>query len=81
MMQHCAVCTIGDGAMTTAAPPPELLTVRDMCDLLRMSRVQLYRRINAGTIPPPMHLGPKTPRWRRAAIEAWFDAAEREAAA
>ena len=58
---------------------PELLRVADLCALLRLSRTQIYRKIAAGSLPPPFHLGPNTPRWRRATIDRWL--AERERAA
>ena len=58
---------------------PELLTVKDVCKLLRLSRTRLYAHIAAGRLPKPLYLAPRTPRWRRAAIERWL--AERERAA
>ena len=57
----------------------ELLTVKDVCKLLRLSRARVYAHVNAGRIPRPIHIAPRCPRWRRAALERWL--AERERAA
>ena len=61
------------------SPACELLTVKDMCQLLRLSRARLYAHIAADRLPRPLYLAPRTPRWRRAAIERWL--ADRERAA
>ena len=58
---------------------PELLTVKEVCALLKLSRTRLYKRIEEGAIPRPFHVANRCPRWRREVLERWI--AEREAAA
>ena len=58
---------------------PELLTVKEVCAALKLSRARVYAHVNAGRIPRPIYLAPRCPRWRREAIENWL--AEREEAA
>ena len=55
---------------------PELLTVKDVCGILKLSRSRLYAHVESGRIPKPLYIAPKVPRWRRDAIERWI--AERE---
>ena len=35
------------------------------------SRVQLWRRVRAGTFPAPIELGPNSVAWFKAEIDAW----------
>ena len=58
----------------------DLLTVADVCRILRVSRTRLYERVSNGSIPAPFHLAHRCPRWRRETIEAWISARERNAA-
>ena len=57
---------------------PELLTVKEVCALLKLSRARVYAHVAGGRIPKPIHIAPRCPRWRRDVIERWI--AEREAA-
>ena len=54
-----------------------------MADLIRitgLSRATLYRRIDEGRFPPPVHLGGRACGWRPAALQAWIDDPEGYAA-
>ena len=64
---------------TTNQDGPELLRVRDVAQILNLSRERVHRLVAKGTIPKPFYLAPRCPRWRRSAIERWL--AERERAA
>ena len=57
----------------------ELLTTADLAALLKISASQLRRRVTAGQVPKPFYPAPGSPRWRRAAIEAWLAECERAA--
>ena len=59
-------------------PPADLqlLKVRDVCDLTGLARSSVYRLVRAGRFPPPIHISPSAPRWRRAVIAAWLNSIE-----
>ena len=61
--------------------PTELLTIKEVCAALKLSRARVYAHVNAGRIPKPIHIAPRCPRWRREAIEDWLAEREREATA
>lgn len=58
----------------------ELLTTADLAALLKITPSQLRRRVRAGLAPKPFYPAPGSPRWRRAAVEAWLAEREREVA-
>ena len=45
-----------------------LLNVDQVAEILGVSRVSVYRRINDGTIPAGVRLGPRAVRWRESTI-------------
>ena len=45
-----------------------LLNVDQVAALLGVSRVSVYRRINDGTIPAGVRLGPRAVRWKESTI-------------
>lgn len=45
---------------------PELLTLTDVVHMTRLSKSSIYRKIDAGMFPPPVKLGPRLKRWKRA---------------
>ena len=59
----------------------KLLTATELSELLKISRVQVWRATQAGKLPKPIYLGPKSPRWRSDEIDAVIEraSAEREA--
>ena len=51
-----------------------LLTTREVCDLLRISRQAVYRKLNNDpTFPRPRHVGAASPRWKRDELDAWIE--------
>lgn len=56
-----------------------LLKAGEVAEMLRISIPSLYRRIDDGTIPPPIKLG-QLSRWSRADILAALSAAKGGAA-
>ena len=60
-----------------------LLTVRDLCRRLAVSRTTIYERLRTGKLPAPIYVGDHCPRWPSDEIDSWIDSlrAEREAAA
>lgn len=53
-------------------PDAILLSIREMCHLLKISRATLVRMDNAGKIPGKMKLGGSI-RFHRATIESWLE--------
>lgn len=56
------------------APPftPAFLRTRDVLLVTSLSRATLYRRVNAGRFPAPVHLGGRACGWPVAAIQDWI---------
>ncbi|MYC31434.1 MAG: AlpA family phage regulatory protein [Chloroflexi bacterium] len=50
----------------------QLLTIRDVCSIARISRTMVYSAMNEGRFPRPVRLGRKTIRWRASDIEKWL---------
>jgi predicted DNA-binding transcriptional regulator AlpA len=66
--------------ITTPAPPaqPELLTKRQVCQLLQLKWRTLNRWINLGLFPRPIRFGYKTVRWPREVLDQYIsEAADR----
>jgi prophage regulatory protein len=51
-----------------------LIRLVDVCRFLSISRSTVYKRLSERSFPEPVHLGPRTVRWRVDDIEAWRDA-------
>ena len=51
-----------------------LLTARQVAAQLSISRVHVWRKVSDGTLPAPVYVGPKAPRWRAEDIAAWIEA-------
>lgn len=49
-----------------------MLRIEQVIDLFPVSRVTLYRMINAGEFPAPTKLG-RTSLWRRSHLRRWID--------
>ena len=59
-----------------AAPRPqrnqaELLTLRDVCAVVSLSRSTVYSLLKAGKFPPPVQVSARSVRWRRIEIDCW----------
>lgn len=52
----------------------QLLTTKDVCRVVSLSRQELWRRRREGTFPEPVKLGPRRVGFRREEIEAWLQA-------
>ena len=50
-----------------------LLTIKQVCERVALSRARIYERVKAGSFPAPTYLGEKMPRWRSDAIDAWIE--------
>jgi predicted DNA-binding transcriptional regulator AlpA len=57
-------------------PPPTipgddaLLTIREVAAWRRTGVSTAWRDVRSGLLPPPVYVGPKSPRWRFRAIRA-----------
>jgi predicted DNA-binding transcriptional regulator AlpA len=57
--------------MSREPPDRPLLTVNDLCNLLKVCRATLYNRLKRGLIPKPARIGTK-PYWTHATIQAYL---------
>lgn len=53
---------------------PDLITVDEVAELLRLSRAQLYRRMKDPAMPRAVRVSPRRQLFRRKDIEAFLDA-------
>ena len=60
--------------------PQRLLTNREVCQRLTLSRTQLHFMCKRGEFPEPLRLG-RARRWREADVDNWIAALGREDAA
>ena len=58
-----------------------LLTAIEVANLLRISRVHVWRRVKAGHLPAPIYIAPRAPRWRSDEIDAVIEKASAARAA
>lgn len=46
-----------------------LMTAQDACKYLSVSRTTFWRMVKSGSMPAPVMLTPRTPRWDKEAID------------
>ncbi|MFL9872848.1 helix-turn-helix transcriptional regulator [Paraburkholderia megapolitana] len=56
----------------TSSRPERLLRFGEVSSRTRLSRSEIYRRINAGTFPGNLKLGPRAVAWRESEIDHWI---------
>ena len=61
------------------ALPTRLLTAPEVCELLSISAVSLYRWIRLGDFPAAVRLGARAKRWRSDEVQAWIETRDRVA--
>lgn len=66
--------SVADGAV------PAFYRMADLVRITGLSRATLYRRIDEGRFPPPVHLGGRACGWRASALQEWIDDPEGYAA-
>ena len=61
----------------------QILRLRDVVELTRISRSRIYVLMNSEThrFPKPIKLGVRAVGWRRCEVVAWLDARERAGSA
>lgn len=57
--------------------PQRLLRFVEVSSRTRLSKSEIYRRINAGTFPKSLKLGPRAVAWRESDIDGWIQALSR----
>jgi prophage regulatory protein len=50
-----------------------LITLRSVVEMVTLSKSEVYRRIQLGTFPRPVRLGPQRIAFLEADIHAWID--------
>lgn len=53
-------------------PHLRLLRLNQILDLTGLSRATLYRKIAAGTFPPPYRISERCSGWRTGEVEVWL---------
>lgn len=51
-----------------------LITMKDVRDRTSLSKTEIYRRINAGTFPRQVHIGPARVAFVEREVDAWMAA-------
>jgi predicted DNA-binding transcriptional regulator AlpA len=59
--------------MKVTGVKPEMLSLREVAQLLGIGLRSLGRNVNEGLFPPPVRLGRRTLRYSRRAVLAWID--------
>ena len=54
-----------------------LLSHREVLDLIPFSRIEIYRRIRAGSFPAPLQIGKRAIAWKAMEIFQWMDSRPR----
>ena len=57
-----------------------ILRTTELCSLIGISRMTLWRWCRAGTFPQPVALGIRAVGWRRDEVEAWMRSLARKTA-
>ena len=55
-----------------------LLTTKQVCGLVSLSRQEIWRRRRLGSFPRPVRIGPRRVGYRAEEIQAWLDALRAE---
>lgn len=50
-----------------------LLSLRELCGLLKLSKSTIYNKLKAGDFPPPIRLSSRCTRWRSSDISLWVE--------
>lgn len=64
--------TAGNDMRAGLGPGPDLLRCAEVLERFRLGKTQLYRLIRAGEFPPPVRIGARGVRWRRADLDHWL---------
>ncbi len=49
-----------------------LLRLAEVIERVSLGKTSIYKRIEEGTFPRPLNLGPNTVRWRSSDIDTWI---------
>jgi len=50
-----------------------LMDVKEVMELVTLSRTTIYRKVKAGEFPAPKRLGSRTMRWKREDVLTWLE--------
>lgn len=67
-------------AETVSYAGDTLLKLTDVCARTSMGKTSIYRKIDQGTFPAPVQVGPKMVRWKKSEIDAWINGLTKAAA-
>ena len=58
---------------TTPAPAESLLRLPQVEAVVGLKKSKIYSLLQAGQVPAPVRLGPRSVRWKGSAVRAWID--------
>lgn len=61
-------------AEPASLPPPAFYDIEELAARLKVSKRQIHRLKDAGSLPPAIRLGERLLRWRVAEVEEWIRA-------
>ena len=50
----------------------KILRMRDVLEMVGVSRTTVWRQVKAGNFPAPIRLSPRSVGWRQSDIEEWI---------
>ena len=68
-----ATQTLKEEVPSRMEPLERLLTIKQIADETGISRSTIYRRMEEGTFPKPVRIGPRATRWRASTIKDWLE--------
>jgi prophage regulatory protein len=52
----------------------DLLTIKEVCSLVRVSRASIYRRMADANFPQPIRVGTRSRVWEKSTVVIWIKA-------
>jgi prophage regulatory protein len=65
------IFSVSSSALLPQVNEGGLLTIREVCTLLSLSRSTVYTHVKAGKFPPPLKVSVRAVRWRRIDVVRW----------
>lgn len=58
-------------ALTPQSSLGDLLTLKDVCNLVALARSTIYGLMKTGNFPAPLQVSKRSVRWRRIDVQSW----------
>lgn len=70
-VEHSPPATVDESGLLFSLAEPQMLTVKDICSLMKVSRSTLYSWLEQGHFPRPVRVGRSSVRWFADDLEEW----------